>query len=324
METYEHCKNNRLYQLIREKAGTKMLREAEQVNVYNWVSELISMVAEGPDMMKNAKNQVEQFLKTYPILETEIPMTPILFEEVSLMDEDEVAQLPWIYVHMLRSLTMSGEATTLLDEKLNNSYANAWRQPLPEGVTNEDAFEYIYTQWYQDNRVLIRSITSEVCEAPPCDHEFSKIQNDRYDRVQGRVILRIIKLGDLQASLNSGYYSGDSTRGGGCGCGKGSVEDCECNGHAPASNFVVPPTAPINLLFAAFHRARVEKQIRDLEWGGSPYERTEDYDMTCGGGEGPPPEAQAQPEAYAHLPLPASPISESEQDYEDMPPLESV
>ena len=146
--------NNALYHLIRTRAGTKMLRQAESVNMYDQVSHYLyeSCLQQAVELYKN-------FEAEYPI-GSETPMGFIWMDELEAMDSKELQDLPWIYVFMLQAMAAHSDMTTdLLKEKLAASKAAAWRYPLPEGVAAADAFKHTYDTWVADNQWVESFIT---------------------------------------------------------------------------------------------------------------------------------------------------------------------
>jgi len=157
MSTYE---DNSLYMMIRDRAGSKMLRQAEQINTFNHVNSLFN---------DKASILINNVWKLYPVLDEETPMSFITFSEVSRIKEKELEGLPWIYVDMLRVLTWQDKfSSRLVNEMIDKSPAAAWRIPLAPGVDNKDAFEYTYSRWYEENRNLVRS-ASEWAREYTCD-----------------------------------------------------------------------------------------------------------------------------------------------------------
>lgn len=150
--------DNMLFQLIRARAGSKMLREAESINVYNEISELIDQ-----NQLHSAVDRAKQFHEHYPVPEVETPMTSVKMEEICTIDPKDLQELPWVYVHMLQTLTGHDELTgRVLNDLLSCSPAAAWRLPLTEGVSNADAFQHVYDEWRQHN-VWVQSF-EETCK----------------------------------------------------------------------------------------------------------------------------------------------------------------
>jgi hypothetical protein len=257
--SYDRNQNNALYQLIRERAGTKMLREAEQVNIYNWIQELL---CEG--LTHDVGEQVEYFFKHYPPLAIEMPQGAITLSEVVQIDKNELEQLPWIYVDMLRTLAADDGVTDLmLDEMLKTSPAAAWREPLKDAVANKDIFEYTYTDWYKHNGHLVNSLNWDCKGISPDDEaavEKQRIEDERFDRIQEIIkqrkeALRRDKLAFEIMQMNIAAFENDwddrafqeydETSYGGCGCGTGAVGDCDCDYPMPALEPAVVTLPPL-------------------------------------------------------------------------------
>lgn len=136
--------NNALYNLIRSRAGSKMLRQAESINMYEQVSDYLD------NSHIDASIQLyREFEIKYPSV-TESHMGAIWLDEIQNMDAYELQCIPWIYVHMLETLVSHDPvATSFLKEKLAASPAAAWRIPLPD--VPEDAFKHIYEEWLAAN-----------------------------------------------------------------------------------------------------------------------------------------------------------------------------
>jgi hypothetical protein len=134
--------NNALYNLIRARAGSKMLRQAESINMYEQVSDYLD------DSHIDASIQLyKDFEEKYPN-GTEVFMGAIWLNEIQNMNAYDLQCLPWIYVHMLETLVSHDPvATSFLKEKLAASPA-AWRIPLPDVP---DAFKHIYEEWIAAN-----------------------------------------------------------------------------------------------------------------------------------------------------------------------------
>jgi hypothetical protein len=140
---------NSLYHLIRDRAGSKMLRQAESINMYEQVSDYLDDYLD--DSHIDATIQLyKDFEIKYPSV-TESHMGAIWLDEIQNMDEYELQTLPWIYVHMLETLVSHDPlAVSLLSQKLASSPAAAWRIPLTD-VAAEDSFTHIYEEWLAAN-----------------------------------------------------------------------------------------------------------------------------------------------------------------------------
>jgi len=148
-----------------------MLREAEQINVYNWVKELLL-----ERQFRAALDHIEQFHIQYPELGTEVPQSFIATVDIINIDEAELEALPWIYVAMLRSLTLGSSASDHLERLLAASPAAAWRLPLPAGVPPMYAFEHIYDEWFLTNRNFV-----EWCNTWFYGIDYVEIEDDETD-----------------------------------------------------------------------------------------------------------------------------------------------
>ncbi len=138
--------SNALYHLIRQRAGTKMLRQAESMLMYDQASDYLD-----ESHLGHAMEIFNKFEADYPPF-PETPMGFISLSEIEAMDENDLKTLPWIYVFMLQSLTGHEPiATNLLSQKLAASPAAAWRIPLQEGIAPADAFKHTYDEWLYVN-----------------------------------------------------------------------------------------------------------------------------------------------------------------------------
>jgi hypothetical protein len=141
--TYDMRKSNSLYHLIRERAGSRMLREAEEMETYNNANALFKEAKE--KCVEEAFTQIKHFKERYPILETEIPMGFISLREIAQIDLIELHELPRIYVDMLRSLTWNDEiAGSILNRMIED-----WWGALSD-VENGDAFDHAYAEWFNE------------------------------------------------------------------------------------------------------------------------------------------------------------------------------
>ena len=139
--------NNALYKLIRERAGSEMLRQADAMKMYDQVSDLLS-----DNLPAQAFDLGMEFHNEYPMEAPFIPMVMINLVEICAATDKDLQELPWIYVHMLETLVSHDDlAVKVLKERLEASPAAAWRQPLPEGVSNADAFTHIFNEWLSPN-----------------------------------------------------------------------------------------------------------------------------------------------------------------------------
>jgi hypothetical protein len=184
--------DNALYMLIRERAGSKMLREAEQVNAYNRAQDLFS---EGTQHdLEMAGREINRFHQLYPPLEKEFPMDFITLSEVARINLKELEQLPWIYVDMLRVLTCRDTvAAELVDKMLKESPAAAWRPNHAVGIEAKDAFNHVYTGWHQANETFIRETRNWV-EADDHERKSSAWSSPIMRAVLAPFMLRTMKL----------------------------------------------------------------------------------------------------------------------------------
>jgi len=233
---------NNISQLIRANAGSKMIREAEQMIAYDCVSELL-----GEQQQAEAVERIKRFHMEYPLLEKETPPNLLNFSEIAQFSSKELQEIPSIYLEILRSLTWYNETTAaFLNEAITQALKEVYRSPLTTVVNNRDAFEYVYTKWYQESESFINS-SNKMALGITFDEAslaFSNGEKERYERVQSSAsAVEAIKehnriLEQLRALGDYGPYDVDETCGGGMG----------------------PPPSPepqplINALFAAFDRA---------------------------------------------------------------------
>jgi hypothetical protein len=152
---------NKLYHLIRQRAGTKMLRDAEGINAYDTIAYYLSECD-----TERAIDVAEAFHTAYPVLEKEEGMTVIMLDEVMEIDPEDLKWLPWIYVDMLRALTWNDlYSAALLNQMLMKSPAAAWRLPLDTGP-NEYAFQKTIDDWWLKNRDMVNNVKSWVFGVP--------------------------------------------------------------------------------------------------------------------------------------------------------------
>ena len=130
-----------LYELIHESAGSEMIRQAESMAIYDAVAEYL---AEGNTSA--AVDLAIQF-ENYPHAFTH--MIPLTLEDVSDIHDDEIKNLPFIYIIMLQSLAWDDDAAALINEKILAQ--GDWILPLSEGISNKNAFNHIYNKWVTEN-----------------------------------------------------------------------------------------------------------------------------------------------------------------------------
>ena len=168
----DNYENNALYHLIRRRAGSKMLRDAEGIIAYDKVN---SYLSEG--MTVDACKVAESFHKSYPLLEREEAMTVIMIDEILYINAKELAAIPWVYVDMLRTLTWNDSyAGALLNDILKRSSAAAWRLPLDTTVPNEFAFKKTIDDWWTKNGSLVVNMKSWALGIPPTEEDEVSIQ----------------------------------------------------------------------------------------------------------------------------------------------------
>ena len=137
---------NKLYQLIRNHAGTKMLREAEEILTYNKVQYLLE-----ENMPDHAIKAIETHNIDYESFTKYEPMRLLTLEQVKAINAYDLELIPWIYVHMLETLSQDEEVAPLVAEMIRGSPAAAWRVPLEPSVNYGDAFSDVYSNWLQKN-----------------------------------------------------------------------------------------------------------------------------------------------------------------------------
>jgi hypothetical protein len=233
---------NKTYQLIRANAGSKMIREAEQMIAYDYVNELLS-----EQQQSAAIQRMSRFLDEYPVPEKETPPNLLNFSEVAQIDFKDLQEIHSIYLEILRSLTWDNNTTAgFVNEAISQALKAAYRIPLTNAVSNKDAFEYVYTKWYQVNESSINNSHKRAFDMD-FDDEVSLARSldkkDRYVRVQNAaaafkehnaIVEQLRELGDY------GPYDEEEVCGGG-------------EGYKPKAKPV------IHALFAAFDRAAAAK-----------------------------------------------------------------
>ena len=199
-DIYKAYENNALYQLIRRRAGTKMLRDAEGIIAYDIIDTYLS-----EEYTDKACEIAETFHNSYPLLKNEEPMTVIMLEEILLINPKELEQLPWVYVDMLRTLTWNDpDAGALLNEMLQSSPAAAWRLPLDTTVPNEFAFKKTIDDWWTNNGSLVVNVNSWALGIPPTEADKVSIQ-PVWGSTQDRAELRDCY---TQTVSDYGHYNG--------------------------------------------------------------------------------------------------------------------
>jgi hypothetical protein len=132
-----------LYELIRESAGSEMIRQAERMAIYDAVAEYL-----GEGKTSPALDLAMQF-ENYPYAFTH--MIPFTLEDVADIHDDEIKNLPFIYIIMLQSLAWDDDAAALINEKILAQAQGDWILPLSEGISNKNAFNHVYNKWLAEN-----------------------------------------------------------------------------------------------------------------------------------------------------------------------------
>ena len=145
-----------LYELIRNKASFKMLKEAEQVVALCKIQYHLE-----EDSIGDALRIYEEWQRDYP---DEIESVSSLFnlEHVCRIQGEEFNSMPWIYANLLQTLcadqSKQDEYETTAESELNYITTNSpypWLWSLPYGVSYGDSFDYTYKNfmeksWVQD------------------------------------------------------------------------------------------------------------------------------------------------------------------------------
>ena len=79
---------NKIYQLIRANAGSKMVREAEKMIAYDYVNELLS-----EQQQSEAIQRMSRFLMEYPVPEKESQPNLLNFSEVAQIDFKDLQEI---------------------------------------------------------------------------------------------------------------------------------------------------------------------------------------------------------------------------------------
>jgi hypothetical protein len=194
---------NKIYQLIRANAGSKMVREAEKMIAYDYVNELLS-----EQQQSEAIQRMSRFLMEYPVPEKESQPNLLNFSEVAQIDFKDLQEIPSIYLEILRSLTWDNNTTAgFVNEAISQALKAVYRSPLTNAVSNKDAFEYVYTKWYQENESSINS-SNKWAFGMDFDEEASLAEKDRYFRAQSAaaafkehndIVEQLRELGDYES-----------------------------------------------------------------------------------------------------------------------------
>jgi uncharacterized protein with von Willebrand factor type A (vWA) domain len=152
--------------LIKSRAGSKMLREADRMVTYDHVYDLFC-----EKNLEEACDELERHAEIY--LEYE----PKSFIDLEEIDFEEVWTLHPAYMSVLRSLTWHDPDTaTTLNKKLEEMGYEV------TDVENKDAFEYAYTEWFHRNEPMINRIENWALGVP--EEGYSHVERARYDRMQ--------------------------------------------------------------------------------------------------------------------------------------------
>lgn len=136
---------NALYSLIYERAGSKMIMDAEEIQMYITVDYFLS---EGfKDRAIDVASEFDDMTYSYGYS----PQRPITYEEVMKINPKDLENIPWIYVHVLETLCAGTEAEKAVNDLIKASEATKWRIPLDSGVANRDAFEHVCRKWKLEN-----------------------------------------------------------------------------------------------------------------------------------------------------------------------------
>jgi hypothetical protein len=124
-----------LYQLIRARAGSKMLRQAEAVLNY---TEIYGLIMNNKD--KQALNVAIKFDAEYPLLAEEIPMTPVTLDDIK--NKLDILNLSWPYIHLLETLCADdSRAIAVINDVLGTT----------EGENKKESFYNFYSYWLIKN-----------------------------------------------------------------------------------------------------------------------------------------------------------------------------
>ena len=137
---------NKLYQLIRNHAGSKMIREAEEILTYNKVQYLLE-----ENMPEEALKAIGNYNTNYESFTQYVPMKLLTLEQVKAISASDLELIPWIYVHMLETLCQSEDVAPIIKPMIYESPAAVWRVPLDPSVDYGNAFSHVYINWFQKN-----------------------------------------------------------------------------------------------------------------------------------------------------------------------------
>jgi hypothetical protein len=161
--------------LIKSRAGSKMIREADRMVTYDRIYDLFCA-----NNLEEVCEEIERHAEIY------LEYQPKSFIDLSEIDFEDVATLGPVYMNVLRSLTWHDpETATTLNQRLE-----AMGYTVTD-VENKDAFEYAYTDWFHRNEPMINHIENWALGVP--EEGYSHFERARYDRMQKIVLERIAK-----------------------------------------------------------------------------------------------------------------------------------
>jgi hypothetical protein len=142
-----NLEKNKLYNLIRYKAGSKMLRQAEEVNLCIRLEYCIEEnIAD-----EYCQKIIGEYKRLYPQMIQEIPMDYLTISEALDISLDDLTHIPYIYVHILETLASTNKyIEDIVNNKIAVCEASLWRLPLPLGVENKDSFNRVYSDFLKD------------------------------------------------------------------------------------------------------------------------------------------------------------------------------
>ena len=142
-----NLENNKLYNLIRHKAGSKMLRQAEEVNLCIRLEYCIEEnIAD-----EYCQKIINEYKRRYPQMIQEIPMEYLTIGEALDISLEDLTHLSYIYVHILETIASTNKnIEDIVNNKIAVCEASMWRIPLPIGVENKDSFTRVYSDFLKD------------------------------------------------------------------------------------------------------------------------------------------------------------------------------
>jgi hypothetical protein len=143
-----NLENNKLYNLIRHKAGSKMLRQAEEVNLCIRLEYCIEESIEDEYCQK----MIDEYKRRYPQMIEEIPMDYLTISEALDISLDDLSFLPYIYVHILETLASTNKNIEgIVNNKISICEARNWRVKKSDTVQNKDSFSVVYSDFLKDD-----------------------------------------------------------------------------------------------------------------------------------------------------------------------------